>query len=128
MASRSCDGALRHRRHYTDVGPSTPNAHTINRKHLIRAGNRPALWRAQLLERHGAHVPWHEIGARPGLPVNDALDDAAAMRITRRWICMSFRFQLPASSWQPGARKWERYQGSRKPEAGAGSRKLEAGS
>ena len=80
--------------HYTDVGPSTLNAHHhINRKHLEIRG----CWGSEaghflralsLLERHAAHVPWHEIGARRyGLhSLDDALDDAAAMRITKALV------------------------------------------
>jgi threonine dehydrogenase-like Zn-dependent dehydrogenase len=80
--------------HYTDVGPSTLNAHQhINRKHLEIRG----CWGSEvghflralsLLERHAAHVPWHEIGGRRyGLDsLNDALEDAAAMRITKALV------------------------------------------
>lgn len=80
--------------HYTDVGPSSINAHLhINRKHLDIRG----CWGSEaghflralsLLERHAAHVPWHAIGARRyGLAaLNQALDDAAAMRITKALV------------------------------------------
>jgi threonine dehydrogenase-like Zn-dependent dehydrogenase len=80
--------------HYTDGGPSTLNAHHhINRKHLEIRG----CWGSELghflralslLERHAAHVPWHEIGTRRyGLhSLNDALDDAGAMRITKALV------------------------------------------
>ena len=80
--------------HYTDVGPSTINAHHhINRKHLeIRGcwGSEPGhfLRALDLLERHGAHVPWHAIGART-YALNDlgtALADAEAMRITKALV------------------------------------------
>ena len=56
--------------HYTDVGPSSVNAHRqINRKHLeIRGcwGSEPGhfLRALALLERHAADVPWREIGER----------------------------------------------------------------
>jgi threonine dehydrogenase-like Zn-dependent dehydrogenase len=77
--------------HYTDVGPSTLNAHRdINRKHLEIRG----CWGSEvghflraisLLEHHAARVPWHEIGGRRyGLgSLNEALQDAEAMRITK---------------------------------------------
>ena len=80
--------------HYTDVGPSTLNAHRdINRKHLEIRG----CWGSEvghflraisLLERHAARVPWHEIGGRRyGLQsLNEALEDAAAMRITKALV------------------------------------------
>jgi threonine dehydrogenase-like Zn-dependent dehydrogenase len=80
--------------HYTDAGPSSLNAHhDINRKHLEIRG----CWGSEaghflralsLLERHAADVPWHEIGARRyGLhSLNEALDDAAAMRITKALV------------------------------------------
>jgi len=80
--------------HYTDVGPSTINAHQhINRKHLEIRG----CWGSEaghflralsLLERHAAHVPWAEIGSqRYGLhSLNEALADAAAMRLTKALV------------------------------------------
>jgi threonine dehydrogenase-like Zn-dependent dehydrogenase len=80
--------------HYTDVGPSTLNAHHhINRKHLEILG----CWGSEvghflralsLLERHAAHVPWHEIGGRRYSlhSLNEALEDAAAMRITKALV------------------------------------------
>jgi threonine dehydrogenase-like Zn-dependent dehydrogenase len=80
--------------HYTDAGPSVLNAHHhINRKHLEIRG----CWGSEvghflralsLLERYAAQVPWHEIGGRRyGLhALNDALDDAAAMRITKALV------------------------------------------
>ena len=69
--------------HYTNVGDSTINAHEhINRKHLEIRG----CWGSEVghflralraLERYGAEVPWHLIGARTyGLgDINDALAD-----------------------------------------------------
>jgi D-arabinose 1-dehydrogenase-like Zn-dependent alcohol dehydrogenase len=77
--------------HYTDVGPSSINAHRqINRKHLeIRGcwGSEPGhfLRALTILERHAAHVPWRDIGERVYLltDLNDALADAEAMRITK---------------------------------------------
>jgi L-iditol 2-dehydrogenase len=80
--------------HYTDTGSSTLNAHhDINRKHLEIRG----CWGSEvghfvralsLLEHHAAHVPWHEIGGRRyGLhALNEALEDAAAMRITKALV------------------------------------------
>ena len=80
--------------HYTDTGDSTLNAHRhINRKHLEIRG----CWGSEvghflralsLLEHHAGHVPWHLIGARRyGLSaLNDALADAAAMRITKALV------------------------------------------
>ena len=80
--------------HYTDAGPSTLNVHQhINRKHLDIRG----CWGSEaghflralsLLERHAGQVPWHTIGARRyGLAaLNDALEDAAAMRITKALV------------------------------------------
>lgn len=77
--------------HYTDVGDSRVNAHRhINRKHLEIRGcwgseARHFLRALTLLERHAADVPWRRIGERTytlhGL--NEALADAAAMRITK---------------------------------------------
>ena len=80
--------------HYTDVGPSTINAHQhINRKHLdIRGcwGSEPGhfLRALSLLERHASRVPWRAIGARTyGLDgLNDALADAEAMRIPKALV------------------------------------------
>ena len=77
--------------HYTDVGPSTINAHRqINRRHLeIRGcwGSEPGhfLRALAILERHAARVPWREIGERafPLTGLNEALADAEAMRITK---------------------------------------------
>lgn len=80
--------------HYTDVGPSSINAHHhINRKHLdIRGcwGSEPGhfLRVLSLLERHASRVPWREIGARTyGLSrLNEALADAEAMRIPKALV------------------------------------------
>jgi threonine dehydrogenase-like Zn-dependent dehydrogenase len=77
--------------HYTDVGPSTINAHRqINRKHLeIRGcwGSEPGhfLRALAILERHAARVPWRDVGERvyPLTRLNEALADADAMRITK---------------------------------------------
>jgi threonine dehydrogenase-like Zn-dependent dehydrogenase len=77
--------------HYTDVGPSTINAHRqINRKHLEIRG----CWGSEaghflraltILERHATLVPWRDIGERvyPLAGLNEALADAEAMRITK---------------------------------------------
>ena len=80
--------------HYTDVGPSTINAHQqINRKHLeIRGcwGSDPGhfLRALALLERHASQVPWRAIGHRTyslaGL--GEALADAEAMRIPKALV------------------------------------------
>ena len=80
--------------HYTDVGPSTVNAHQhINRKHLdIRGcwGSEPGHFLRALgfLERHAATIPWRAIGERtyPLTALNDALADAEAMRITKALV------------------------------------------
>ena len=80
--------------HYTDVGPSTINAHRhINRKHLeIRGcwGSEPRhLLRALgILEKHASQVPWRDIGARRyGLSeLNEALSDAETMRIPKALV------------------------------------------
>lgn len=77
--------------HYTDVGPSSINAHQhINRKHLdIRGcwGSEPGhfLRALSLLERHASRVPWRDVGGRTyGLDgLNEALADAEAMRIPK---------------------------------------------
>lgn len=80
--------------HYTDVGPSTVNAHRqINRKHLDVRG----CWGSEaghflraltLLERHAAQVPWRAIGERTYAlaDVGHALEDAGAMRITKALV------------------------------------------
>jgi threonine dehydrogenase-like Zn-dependent dehydrogenase len=80
--------------HYTDAGPSTINVHQqINRKHLdVRGcwGSEPGhfLRALRILERHGAALPWREIGARTyGLAeLNDALADAEAMKIPKALV------------------------------------------
>jgi L-iditol 2-dehydrogenase len=77
--------------HYTDVGPSSINAHRqINRKHLEILGcwgSEPGhfLRALAILERHAALVPWRDIGQRvyPLTGLNGALADAEAMRITK---------------------------------------------
>jgi L-iditol 2-dehydrogenase len=79
--------------HYTDVGPSTINAHQhINRKHLEIRGcwgseARHFLEALSIYEAHG-HVPWQAIGARTyGLAaLNEALADAEAMRIPKALV------------------------------------------
>ena len=79
--------------HYTDVGPSTINAHQhINRKHLEIRGcwgseARPfPRARSRLLERHAARRAVARRSARatlsPATQLNEALADAEAMRIT----------------------------------------------
>lgn len=80
--------------HYTDVGPSSINAHQhINRKHLeIRGcwGSEPGhfLRALGLLERHASRVPWREVGGRtyPLDGLNEALADAEAMRIPKALV------------------------------------------
>lgn len=80
--------------HYTDVGPSSVNAHQhINRKHLeIRGcwGSEPGhfLRALSFLERYSATVPWKRIGGRtyPLSGLNDALADAEAMRIPKALV------------------------------------------
>jgi threonine dehydrogenase-like Zn-dependent dehydrogenase len=80
--------------HYTDVGPSSVNAHQhINRKHLeIRGcwGSEPGHFLRALgfLERYAATVPWHRIGGKtyPLTALNDALADAEGMRITKALV------------------------------------------
>ena len=79
--------------HYTDVGPSTINAHQhINRKHLEIRGcwgseSRHFLEAIAILEAHG-DVPWRDIGART-YPL--ALSERGARRmpkpcgLRRRW-------------------------------------------
>ena len=79
--------------HYTDVGPSTINAHQhINRKHLeIRGcwGSEPGhflgRWRSSTRYRD---VPWRAIGERtyPLSALNEALADAEAMTITKALV------------------------------------------
>jgi D-arabinose 1-dehydrogenase-like Zn-dependent alcohol dehydrogenase len=80
--------------HYTDVGPSTINAHQhINRKHLeIRGvwGSEPGHFLRALgfLERHADAIPWRAIGQRTYAlsAINDALADAEAMKITKALV------------------------------------------
>ena len=80
--------------HYTDVGPSTVNAHQqINRKHLeIRGcwGSEPGHFLRALivLERHASRVPWRSIGQRTYslTALDEALADAEAMRITKALV------------------------------------------
>jgi L-iditol 2-dehydrogenase len=80
--------------HYTDVGPSTINAHShINRKHLeIRGcwGSEPGhfLRALEFLERYAKQVPWRAIGQRtyPLGSLDQALADAEAMRITKALV------------------------------------------
>jgi L-iditol 2-dehydrogenase len=80
--------------HYTDVGPSTINAHQhINRKHLdIRGcwGSEPAhfIRALALLERYAGAVPWRSIGDRtyPLTGLDQALADAEAMTITKALV------------------------------------------
>jgi L-iditol 2-dehydrogenase len=94
--------------HYTDVGPSTINAHQhINRKHLDIRGcwgseSRHFLRALTLLEQHATTIPWREIGARTyGLAALDtALADAEAMTITKALV----------DPWRPDA-------GGQRPEA-----------
>ena len=79
--------------HYTDVGPTTINAHhQINRKHLEIRGcwgseARHFLRALSILERHPS-IPFARIGARTyGLhELNDALADAEAMRIPKALV------------------------------------------
>jgi threonine dehydrogenase-like Zn-dependent dehydrogenase len=80
--------------HYTDVGPSTINAHQhINRKHLDIRG----CWGSQVhhflealrtLEQHAARVPWRAIGTRSYAlrSLNEALADAEAAKITKALV------------------------------------------
>ena len=79
--------------HYTDVGPSTINAHQhINRKHLEIRGcwgseSRHFLEALTILVEH-AEVPWRAIGARTYAlgSLNEALADAEAMRIPKALV------------------------------------------
>jgi L-iditol 2-dehydrogenase len=80
--------------HYTNAGDSTINAHEhVNRKHLDIRG----CWGSEVghflrairvLERCGAEVPWHRIGAETfGLSeINEALAAAAAFRIPKALV------------------------------------------
>jgi len=80
--------------HYTDVGPSTINAHQhINRKHLEIRGcwgseARHFLTALDLLAEHSRTIPWRAIGERtyPLAALGDALADAEAMRITKALV------------------------------------------
>jgi threonine dehydrogenase-like Zn-dependent dehydrogenase len=80
--------------HYTDVGPSTINAHQhINRKHLeIRGcwGSEVRHFREalKLLAKHAATIPWHAVGGRTYTlnAINQALADAEAMSITKALV------------------------------------------
>jgi threonine dehydrogenase-like Zn-dependent dehydrogenase len=80
--------------HYTDVGPSTINAHQhINRKHLeIRGcwGSEVRHFREalKLLEKHAATIPWRAIGGRTYQlnSINQALADAEAMSIPKALV------------------------------------------
>ena len=77
--------------HYTDVGPSTINAHQhINRKHLEIRGcwgseSRHFLTALDLLSDHARAIPWRAIGERTYslASIGEALADAEAMRITK---------------------------------------------
>jgi len=79
--------------HYTDVGPSTLNAHQhINRKHLEIRGcwgseSRHFLEALSILAEH-PEVPWRAIGARTYAlgSLNEALVDAEAMRIPKALV------------------------------------------
>jgi threonine dehydrogenase-like Zn-dependent dehydrogenase len=79
--------------HYTDVGPTSVNAHhQINRKHLEIRGcwgseARHFLRALSILERH-PDIPFRSIGARRyGLhQLNEALADAEAMRIPKALV------------------------------------------
>jgi threonine dehydrogenase-like Zn-dependent dehydrogenase len=80
--------------HYTDVGPSTINAHQhINRKHLEIRGcwgseARHLLTALTLLAEHSRDIPWRSIGERtyPLASLGDALADAEAMRLTKALV------------------------------------------
>lgn len=80
--------------HYTDVGPSTINAHRdINRKHLEILGcwgseARHFLSALQILEQHAAAIPWREIGERTYAlgELDAALADAEAMTLTKALV------------------------------------------
>ena len=80
--------------HYTNAGDSTINAHEhINRRHLDIRG----CWGSEVahflraiaaLERYGADVPWHRIGAETfGLSrINEALAAAGALRMPKALV------------------------------------------
>lgn len=80
--------------HYTDVGPSTINAHQhINRKHLEIRGcwgseSRHFLAALRLVEQHATAVPWRAVGSRTYAlaSLNEALADAEAMSITKALV------------------------------------------
>jgi threonine dehydrogenase-like Zn-dependent dehydrogenase len=80
--------------HYTDVGPSTINAHQhINRKHLEIRGcwgseARHFVRALRLLDEHARTVPWRAIGARtyPLTALNEALVDAENMVMTKALV------------------------------------------
>ena len=80
--------------HYTDVGPSTINAHRdINRKHLEILGcwgsqARHFLSALQILEQHAAAIPWRAIGERTYAlgELDAALADAEAMTLTKALV------------------------------------------
>jgi len=80
--------------HYTDVGPSTINAHQhINHKHLEIRGcwgseAKHFLRALSLLDQHARTVPWHSIGARtyPLTGLNQALMDAEQMIMTKALV------------------------------------------
>jgi threonine dehydrogenase-like Zn-dependent dehydrogenase len=80
--------------HYTDVGPSTINAHQhINRKHLEIRGcwgseARHFLQALAVLGEHSRAIPFRTIGARtyPLASLAEALADAEAMRITKALV------------------------------------------
>jgi threonine dehydrogenase-like Zn-dependent dehydrogenase len=80
--------------HYTDVGPSTINAHQhINRKHLEIRGcwgseARHFLKALELLDQHSRTVPWQSIGAKtyPLNALNEALAAAEQMVLTKALV------------------------------------------
>jgi L-iditol 2-dehydrogenase len=80
--------------HYTDVGPSTINAHhDINRKHLEIRGcwgseARHFLTALNLLANHARTIPWRAIGERtyPLASVGHALEDAERMKLTKALV------------------------------------------
>jgi threonine dehydrogenase-like Zn-dependent dehydrogenase len=80
--------------HYTDVGPSTINAHQhINRKHLEIRGcwgseSRHFLAALRLLEQHAQTIPWHAVGGRTYAlsSLNQALAHAESMSITKALV------------------------------------------
>jgi threonine dehydrogenase-like Zn-dependent dehydrogenase len=80
--------------HYTDVGPSTINAHRdITRKHLEILGcwgsqARHFISALQILEQHAAVIPWRAIGERTYAlgDLDAALADAEAMALTKALV------------------------------------------